>query len=121
MEIKEFEEDIKINLNDALLIIDMQNDFIPGGALSVEEGDLILDGINNLGEMFKKFSRNVIMTQDWHPQGHLSFASSHSGMNPGDVFHSENDAIGPVLWPDHCIQETKVAEFHKNLNQNLRL
>ena len=95
------------------------NDVFPGGALAVEEGDLILDGINKLGEIFKKYSRNVILTQDWHPQGHLSFASSHSGMNPGDEFQSKNGAIGPVLWPDHCIQGTKGAEFHDDLNKNL--
>ena len=119
MELIEFEEDIKINLNDALLIVDMQNDFIPGGALPVEEGDLLIDGINKLGDMFKNYSRNVILTQDWHPQGHLSFASSHSGMNPFDEFQSKNGAIGPVLWPDHCVQGTQGAEFHEDLNQNL--
>jgi len=119
VELIEFEEKIKINLQDALLIIDIQNDFIPGGTLPVEEGDLIIEGINKLGGMFKKYSRNVILTQDWHPQGHLSFASSHSGMNPGDEFLSENGAIGPVLWPDHCIQGTQGAEFHDDLNKNL--
>jgi len=119
MELIEFEEDIKINLNDALLIVDIQNDFIPGGALPVEEGDLLIDGINKLGDMFKKYSRNVILTQDWHPQGHLSFASSHSGMNPFDEFQSKNGAIGPVLWPDHCVQGTQGAEFHDDLNTEL--
>ena len=119
MESIEFEENIKINLNDALLIVDMQYDFIPGGALPVEEGDLIIDGINKLGGKFKRYSRNVILTQDWHPQGHLSFASNHSEMNPFDEFQSENGAIGPVLWPDHCVQGTQGAEFHDNLNKEL--
>jgi len=119
MELIEFEEDIKINLNDALIIVDIQNDFIPGGALPVKEGDSIIEGINKVADIFKNYSRNVILTQDWHPPGHLSFASSHPGMNPGDEFLTEDGAIGPVLWPDHCVQGTKGAEFHVNLNQNL--
>jgi nicotinamidase/pyrazinamidase len=119
MELIEFEEDIKINLNDALIIVDIQNDFIPGGALPVEEGDFIIEGINKLGDKFKRYSRNVILTQDWHPLGHSSFASSHSGLNPFDEFQSEDGAIGPVLWPDHCIQGTQGAKFNDSLNISL--
>ena len=114
-----FEKIMKINENDALLIVDIQNDFIPGGALPVEEGDLIIEGINKVANIFKKFSRNVILTQDWHPPGHMSFASSYPGKNPGDEFQSEDGSIGPVLWPDHCVQGTKGAEFHNDLETNL--
>ncbi|MFW9825265.1 MAG: isochorismatase family protein, partial [Candidatus Thorarchaeota archaeon] len=110
MESINYEKDIKINNTDALIIVDMQNDFIPGGALAVEEGDLIIEGINRVAEIFKRYSTNIILTQDWHPQGHSSFASSHPGKNPGDEYRSEDGAIGPVLWPDHCVQGTKGAE-----------
>ncbi|MFX1454253.1 MAG: bifunctional nicotinamidase/pyrazinamidase [Promethearchaeota archaeon] len=119
MESIEYEKDIKINNSDALIIVDIQNDFIPGGALPVEEGDLIIEGINRVAEIFKRYSTNIILTQDWHPQGHSSFASSHPGKNPGDEYQSEDGAIGPVLWPDHCVQGTQGAEFHKDLNLNL--
>ncbi len=119
MEPIEFEENIKINQSDALIIVDIQNDFIPGGALPVEGGDSIIEGINKVANIFKSYSRNVIVTQDWHPPGHLSFASSHPGMNPGDEFQTEDGAIGPVLWPDHCVQGSKGAELHEDLNQNL--
>lgn len=114
-----FEKDIKIESRDALIIVDMQNDFIPGGALPVEEGDLIIEGINQIAEYFKKKKATVVLTQDWHPKNHLSFASNHPGKSPGDPFTSENGAIGPVLWPDHCVQNTKGAEFHKDLKIDL--
>jgi len=119
MDSVEFEKKIGIDKNDALIIIDIQNDFIPEGSLPVEEGDLIIEGINEVANNFKNNIRNVILTQDWHPEGHLSFASSHSGMNPGDEFQSEDGAIGPVLWADHCVQGTKGAEFHDDLDKNL--
>jgi nicotinamidase/pyrazinamidase len=119
MELIEFEKNVVINQSDALIIVDIQNDFIPGGALPVEGGDSIIEGINKVAEIFKNQSRNVILTQDWHPPGHLSFASSHPGKNPGDEYQSEDGAIGPVLWPDHCVQGTKGAEFNKDLNLNL--
>jgi len=115
----EYEKNIKINENDALIIVDMQNDFIPGGSLAVEEGDLIIEDINKISSKFKKNKGIVVLTQDWHPQNHLSFASNHSGKNPGDEYMSEDKAIGPVLWPDHCVQGTKGAEFHKELNTEL--
>ena len=114
----ELQKGIKINSgNDALIIVDMQNDFIPGGALPVEYGELIIDGINEIAEYFKKNNAIVVLTQDWHPNDHMSFASSHPGKNPGDEYHSEG--IGPVLWPDHCVQNTNGAEFHEDLKINL--
>ncbi|MFX1573929.1 MAG: bifunctional nicotinamidase/pyrazinamidase [Promethearchaeota archaeon] len=118
VEIK-YEKEIKIKEKDALIIVDMQNDFIPGGSLAVEEGDLIINDINDTAEKFKKASAKIVFTQDWHPQNHLSFASNHPEKNPGDEFMSEDGSIGPVLWPDHCVQESQGAEFHKNLKLNL--
>jgi nicotinamidase/pyrazinamidase len=115
MENIKIKENIEIKRNDALLIVDIQNDFIPNGALPVEGGDLIIGGINDIANHFKDLSRNIILTQDWHPTGHLSFASSHLGKKPGDEFQTKDHAIGPVLWPDHCVQGTKGAEFHKDL------
>jgi nicotinamidase/pyrazinamidase len=115
MEDFKIEKDVKINKNDALIIVDMQYDFLPGGSLSVEEGDIIIEGINQTTDFFKKKKATVVLTQDWHPQNHLSFASNHPGKNPGDEFISEDGAIGPVLWPDHCVQNTKGAEFHYKL------
>lgn len=97
----------------------MQNDFIPGGSLPVEEGYLIIEGINLLAKIFKNMKAIVVLTQDWHPHNHLSFASNHPGKNPGDEFTSEDGAIGPVLWPDHCVQDTEGAEFHKELKVDL--
>lgn len=114
-----FEKKIKINSRDALIIVDMQYDFIPGGSLPVEEGDLIIEGLNQITNLFKKNKATVVLTQDWHPQNHLSFASNHPGKSPGDEFTSEDRAIGPVLWPDHCVQNTKGAEFHNDLKIDL--
>lgn len=108
-----FQDDISINKSDALLIIDMQYDFIPGGALPVEGGDEIIDKINKIATSFKEKHNLVVLTQDWHPQNHMSFASNHSGKEPGDEYSSEG--IGPVLWPDHCVQATKGAAFHEDL------
>ena len=115
----EYEKNIQINKNDALIIIDMQNDFIPGGSLAVEEGDLIIEDINKIAHKFKENNGTIILTQDWHPQNHLSFASNHKGKNPGDEYMSEDGAIGPVLWPDHCVQGTNGTEFHKDLKIDL--
>ncbi|MEM9437801.1 MAG: bifunctional nicotinamidase/pyrazinamidase [Pseudomonadota bacterium] len=92
-----------------LIVIDVQNDFCPGGALAVPEGDVIVPGINALMDDFAA----VILTQDWHPAGHSSFASSHAGREPYTLVEMP---YGPqVLWPDHCIQGTAGAEFHKDL------
>jgi nicotinamidase/pyrazinamidase len=94
---------------EALIVIDMQYDFCPGGALAVAGGDAIIPTINRLIARFE----HVILTQDWHPQGHSSFASSHPGKAP---FDSIEMPYGPqTLWPDHCVQGTPGAEFHDAL------
>ena len=93
----------------ALIVIDVQNDFCPGGALAVTEGDQIVPGINELMTEFDA----VILTQDWHPAGHSSFASSHEDKDPMEMIEMP---YGPqVLWPDHCIQGSHGALFHPNL------
>ncbi len=94
----------------ALLIVDVQNDFCPGGSLEVPEGDRIVPVINRLIEKFD----HIIQTQDWHPEGHLSFASSHQGKSPYDT--AEMDYGTQVLWPDHCVQGSSGADFHPDLN-----
>lgn len=94
----------------ALLVIDVQNDFCPGGALAVPGGDTIVAGINALMGDFAA----VILTQDWHPAGHSSFASSHPGRAPLSMIDMP---YGPqVLWPDHCVQATRGAAFHPALD-----
>ncbi|SFR33557.1 bifunctional nicotinamidase/pyrazinamidase [Litoreibacter janthinus] len=96
--------------DEALIVIDLQNDFCPGGALAVEGGDEIVSPIN---ELMAQFSA-VVLTQDWHPAGHSSFASSHDGLAPFSVTEMP---YGPqVLWPDHCIQGSKGAAFHSGLH-----
>lgn len=100
---------MQISPRSALLVIDVQNDFTPGGQLAVPEGDLIVPLINRLGALFKQ----VIIAQDWHPSGHASFASSHSGRKPYDVIQLPYGE--QVLWPDHCVQGTVGAEFHSEL------
>ncbi len=97
-------------MRNALIVIDVQNDFCPGGALAVPEGDQIVSGINALMPEFDA----VILTQDWHPAGHSSFASSHSGKGP---YETVEMAYGTqVLWPEHCVQGSSGADFHKGLN-----
>jgi nicotinamidase/pyrazinamidase len=94
-----------LRADDVLVVVDIQYDFLPGGSLAVAGGDEIIEPINALAKRF----RNVILTQDWHPAGHISFASSHAGMKPFQVIELP---YGPqVLWPDHCIIGTKGAEF----------
>jgi nicotinamidase/pyrazinamidase len=95
-----------------LLIIDVQNDFCPGGALAVPDGDLVIPVINRMVESFD----HVIQTQDWHPEDHSSFASSHEGKTPYDTI--QVDYGEQILWPDHCVQGTKGAEFHSKLETN---
>ncbi|MEP3783241.1 bifunctional nicotinamidase/pyrazinamidase [Ascidiaceihabitans sp.] len=99
-------------MSHALIVIDVQNDFCPGGALAVAGGDQIVDGINALmGD-----AGAVVLTQDWHPAGHSSFASSHAGQGPYDVVEMP---YGPqVLWPDHCIQASPGAQFHMGLHRD---
>jgi len=97
-------------MSHALLVIDVQNDFCPGGALAVPDGDRIVPGINSL----MADARAVILTQDWHPAGHSSFASAHPGKSPMDMTEM---SYGPqVLWPDHCIQGSPGAAFHPDLH-----
>ncbi len=100
---------ILIGEQDVLLVVDMQNDFMPGGALPVAEGDAIVPLVNRLAEGFA----NVVMTQDWHPPGHVSFASSHPGARPFDVVAAPYG--DQALWPDHCVQGSPGAAFHKGL------
>lgn len=96
-------------MSQTLIVIDMQKDFCPGGALAVPEGDDIVAGINALMAEYK----TVLLTQDWHPAGHSSFASSHEGKQPYDM---TDMPYGPqVLWPDHCIQGSLGAQFHEDL------
>jgi nicotinamidase/pyrazinamidase len=94
----------------ALIIIDVQNDFMPGGSLAVPEGDLIIPVINKLQGKFDL----VIATQDWHPLNHKSFAVNHDDKKPFDKIMLHG--FEQVLWPEHCIQGTKGAEFHPKLN-----
>lgn len=97
-------------MTSALLVIDMQYDFCPGGALAVPEGDSIVPGINAAMAAFPA----VILTQDWHPAGHSSFASEHPGKAPFDMVEMP---YGPqVLWPDHCIQGSQGAALHEDLD-----
>lgn len=94
---------------DVLLVVDVQNDFCPGGALAVPEGDAVVPLVNRLARRFQ----HVILTQDWHPAGHSSFASSHAGQSP---FATIRMPYGDqTLWPDHCVQGTPGAEFHRDL------
>lgn len=95
---------------DVLVVIDMQNDFCPGGQLPVEGGHDIVPMINRLAHGF----RHVVLTQDWHPAGHHSFAASHQGKNP---FEEIELHYGPqTLWPEHCVQDTQGAAFHKGID-----
>jgi len=101
---------IKIDDTSALLVIDVQNCFLPGGSLAVKDGDQVLPVINRLARGFA----NVVLTQDWHTAGHVSFASSHAGKKP---FETVDLAYGKqVLWPDHCVQGTESAGLSKDLS-----
>jgi nicotinamidase/pyrazinamidase len=100
---------MKLQPDDLLLVIDVQNDFCPGGALAVADGDAVVPIVNRLAERFG----HVALTQDWHPAGHSSFATSHPGAAP---FSSVTMPYGPqTLWPDHCIQGSAGAAFHPQL------
>jgi nicotinamidase/pyrazinamidase len=100
---------MQMRADDVLLIIDVQNDFCPGGALAVADGDAVLPVVNRLAERFG----HVVLTQDWHPPGHSSFATSHPGSVP---FESIAMPYGPqTLWPDHCVQGSSGAAFHPQL------
>jgi nicotinamidase/pyrazinamidase len=100
---------MRIEPHDVLIVIDVQNDFCPGGALAVADGDAVLDPIHRLASLFQ----HIVLTQDWHPSGHSSFASSHPGKQP---FEQIPLSYGPqTLWPDHCVQSTPGAAFHPDL------
>lgn len=94
----------------ALVVVDVQNDFCPGGALAVAEGDRIVPGINAIRDQYPL----VVFTQDWHPADHKSFATAHPGKKPGD--HVDLLGVDQVLWPVHCVQETFGAEFRRDLD-----
>jgi nicotinamidase/pyrazinamidase len=100
---------LTIRDQDVLLVVDIQNDFCPGGRLAVPGGDEVAPLINRLATRFK----HVVLTQDWHPAGHLSFASTHPGRKPYETIEV---SYGPqILWPDHCVQGTPGAELSKDL------
>lgn len=96
--------------NTALIVVDVQNGFTPGGNLAVAHADQIIPGINQLGQYFK----NIVLTQDWHPADHISFAENHQGHVPYDSIELSYGT--QVLWPAHCVQGTKDAELHPDLN-----
>ena len=93
-----------------LIVVDVQNDFMPGGALAVPRGDEVVPVINQLAARFE----NVVLTQDWHPRGHASFASSHPGAKPFEIIQLHYGK--QVLWPDHCVQGTAGAAIHSRLD-----
>jgi nicotinamidase/pyrazinamidase len=95
---------------DLLLVVDVQNDFCPSGALAVPRGDEVLAPINRIGRLFA----HVALTQDWHPGDHRSFASQHEGRRPFETVALDYGA--QTLWPDHCVQGTPGAEFHRDLD-----
>jgi nicotinamidase/pyrazinamidase len=102
-------EKIKPDAASALIVVDVQNCFLPGGSLAVKDGDKVIPVINSLAKGFE----NVVMTQDWHTPGHISFASSHPGKKPFEVVRLPYG--DQVLWPDHCVQGTESAELSKDL------
>ena len=100
---------MQITAQDVLVVIDVQNDFCPGGALAVTDGDAVIDPIHRIAPCFE----HIVLTQDWHPAGHSSFASSYAGKQP---FEQVGLSYGAqTLWPDHCIQGSKGAELHPAL------
>jgi nicotinamidase/pyrazinamidase len=101
---------MKLDDHGLLLIVDVQNDFCPGGALAVPEGDEVVPLLNRLAAGFA----HVVLTQDWHPPGHRSFASAHPGKRPFETIEVPYGT--QVLWPDHCVQGTPGAEFHSGLD-----
>lgn len=104
-------DSLRVDDRDLLLIVDVQNDFCPGGALAVPGGDEVVPVANRLARSFS----HVGLTQDWHPRGHVSFASSHRGREPFETVRVEYGE--QVLWPDHCVPGTPGAEFHPGLDR----
>jgi nicotinamidase/pyrazinamidase len=101
---------IRPAVTDALLLVDLQNDFMPGGALAVPGGDEVVAIANRVARAFP----NVVLTQDWHPSGHISFASAHAGRAPFET--ARLDYGNQVLWLDHCVQQSSGAAFHRELD-----
>lgn len=99
-------------MSNALILVDIQNDFMPTGALPVKEGDHIISLVNALQPKFDL----VVATQDFHPAHHGSFASQHEGKNPGELI--QLDGLTQLLWPDHCVQGTQGAQFHDDLDMS---
>jgi nicotinamidase/pyrazinamidase len=100
---------MQIDANDVLLVIDVQNDFCPGGALAVPRGDEVIVPIRRIAPLFQ----HIVLTQDWHPSNHFSFAASHPGKQPYDSIELSYGT--QTLWPPHCVQGTHGAEFHPSL------
>jgi nicotinamidase/pyrazinamidase len=101
---------LQIDAHDVLIVTDVQNDFCPGGALAVTDGEAVIEVIHRIAPRFE----HIVLTQDWHPSHHSSFASSHPGKQP---FEQIELSYGlQTLWPEHCIQDTKGAEFHPALH-----
>ncbi len=100
---------MELTRRDALIVVDVQNDFCPGGALAVPDGDAVIPVIHRIAERFE----HVLLTQDWHPKGHCSFTSSYAGKKPGDRVRVGGEE--QRLWPDHCVQGTRGAEIHPDL------
>jgi nicotinamidase/pyrazinamidase len=100
----------RLRETDVLVVVDIQNDFCPGGALAVPGGDEIVPVINQIATRFE----HVLLTQDWHPPGHYSFASAHPGREPFETLHAPYGE--QVLWPDHCVQGLWGAQFHQALS-----
>ncbi len=96
---------------DCLILVDLQNDFMPGGALAVPRGDEVVEAANRMCDRFEY----VVASQDWHPSDHKSFASQHVGRMPGDVI--DLHGVNQVLWPDHCVQGSAGAAFHDSLDR----
>ena len=100
---------MQITEQDVLIVIDVQSDFCPGGALAVADGDAVVDVIHGVADRFE----HIVLTQDWHPAGHSSFASAHAGKRPFETIELSYGT--QTLWPDHCVQGSKGAEFHPAL------
>ncbi|MFV3128652.1 bifunctional nicotinamidase/pyrazinamidase [Niveispirillum sp. KHB5.9] len=104
----------RLGASDLLVLVDIQNDFCPGGALAVTDGDAVVPLANDLAHRFHAAGGGVVLTQDWHPAGHSSFADSHPGASPFQTIRL--DYGDQTLWPTHCVQGTRGAEFHPGLD-----
>jgi nicotinamidase/pyrazinamidase len=104
---------LSIGPTDAFIVVDLQYDFLPGGSLAVPDGDQVIAPINALAKCFRRSGGHVLLTQDWHPPGHRSFASNHEGREPFEQIEMPYGM--QILWPDHCIMGTRGAEITRNL------